>query len=791
MSGTASSARRGRPARESARMTHLSVRRILASLTALLVLPLTAIFTVLGAGPAAAASLTRVTNFGTNPSNLNMYIYVPDKVAANPALLVAVHYCTGSAQQVFSGYAREFVTAADRYGYIIVFPEATRSGQCFDVYTEQALKRGGGSDPVGIMSMVSYTKQKYNVDPARVYVTGFSSGAMMTPVLAAEYPDVFAAGAGFMGVPATCFATTGGSTWNSQCANGQINKTAQQWGDAARAMYTGYSGTYPRMQFWHGTTDSTLNYANFAEEIEQWTNLHRISQTPVLTDRPQSSWTRTRYGTNTVQAPVEGISVSGVGHSLPQNGMIAKAIDFFGGLTGPVSTPTPTPTTPSPSGTTPSPSGTTPTPTPTTPSPTSTDPATTLGEAAARTGRYFGTAIASGKLNDSAYTTIAKREFSMVTAENEMKLDATEPNQNQFNFSSGDRVYNWAVQNGKKVRGHTLVWHSQLPQWMKNLSGSATTLAAMKNHITKVMDHYKGEIYTWDVVNEALNDSDGSRRTQESPWQTQIGNSYIDEAFKAARAADPGAKLCYNDYNIDNWTWAKTKAAYAMVKDMKSRGIPIDCVGFQSHFNSGSPYPSNYRQTLTEFAALGVDVQITELDIEGSGTTQATTYANVVKDCLAVPRCNGITVWGVRDSDSWRSSGTPLLFDNSGNPKPAYTAVLNALNGGTGPTTSPTPTPTPTGDGCSAALTVQNSWDGGFVAAVTVTAGSSAISGWTVEVAVQNGTSITSVWNGTRSGSSISNVTWNGSLKAGGSTEFGLQGTGPSSGVAVRSCTAS
>ncbi len=114
-------------------------------------------------------------------------------------------------------------------------------------------------------------------------------------------------------------------------------------------------------------------------------------------------------------------------------------------------------------------------------------------------------------------------------------------------------------------------------------------------------------------------------------------------AFRAARAADPAAKLCYNDYNVENWTWAKTQAMYSMVKDFKQRGVPIDCVGFQSHFNSGSPYNSNFRTTLQNFAALGVDVAITELDIQGAS---ASTYASVTNDCLAVSRCLGITVWG-------------------------------------------------------------------------------------------------------------------------------------------------
>lgn len=300
----------------------------------------------------------------------------------------------------------------------------------------------------------------------------------------------------------------------------------------------------------------------------------------------------------------------------------------------------------------------------------------TLGAAAAQSGRYFGTAIASGRLGDSTYTSIANREFNMVTAENEMKIDATEPQRGQFNFSAADRVYNWAVQNGKQVRGHTLAWHSQQPGWMQSLSGSALR-QAMIDHINGVMAHYKGKIAQWDVVNEAF--ADGSSGARRDSNLQRTGNDWIEVAFRTARAADPNAKLCYNDYNVENWNWAKTQAMYSMVRDFKQRGVPIDCVGFQSHFNSGSPYDSNFRTTLQNFAALGVDVAITELDIQGA---PASTYANVTKDCLAVERCLGITVWGVRDSDSWRSEQTPLLFNNDGSKKPAYTAVLDALNGG-------------------------------------------------------------------------------------------------------------
>src|SRR5512141_311582 len=254
--------------------------------------------------------------------------------------------------------------------------------------------------------------------------------------------------------------------------------------------------------------------------------------------------------------------------------------------------------------------------------------ASTLGAAAAQSGRYFGTAISAGTLGDSAYTTIANREVNMSTAENEMKINATEPNQNQFSFTQADQIYNWAVQNGKQVRGHTLAWHSQQPQWMMNLSGTALR-NAMINHINGVMAHYKGKIFQWDVVNEAFNE-DGSRR--QSNLQS-TGNDWIEVAFRTARAADPAAKLCYNDYNIENATYAKTVAVRNMVQDFKARGVPIDCVGLQTHFTGGSSLPSNFQTTLENFANLGVDVQLTEADVTNASTTQ---YQGMTQACVNV-----------------------------------------------------------------------------------------------------------------------------------------------------------
>jgi poly(hydroxyalkanoate) depolymerase family esterase len=305
------------------------------------VVPLIVGAVLMVARPAAAASLTQVTTFGVNPTGLNMYIYVPNVLAKRPALLVLVHFCGGSADAVFGWNGHDYVTAADRYGYIIVLPEATRDGHCFDVSTPAALRRNGGGDSTGIMSMVAYARSHYNIDPARIVVSGISSGAMMTNVLAAEYPDVFSAAVAFSGVPAGCFATTDGSLWNGQCSSGNVIKTAQQWGSLAHSMFPGYAGRYPRIQLWHGTTDTTLAYPNFGEEIKLWTNLHGLSQTPSFTDYPQSAWTRTRYGNTGTQAPVEGVSISGTGHTLPQPGMLGYAISFLG-LDGTVSGTQPT-----------------------------------------------------------------------------------------------------------------------------------------------------------------------------------------------------------------------------------------------------------------------------------------------------------------------------------------------------------------------------------------------------------------------------------------------------------------
>jgi acetylxylan esterase len=330
----------------------MKTRAVLVILLAAMTVVVASVVATTRPASALTSSLQQVTNFGPNPSGLQMFEYVPATVAARPAVVVVLHFCTGSGPVMFSN--TQYAALADRFGYIAIYPSAPRSGQCFDVSTPRSLTRGGGGDPDGIVSMVRFVEQRNNADSSRVFATGLSSGAMTTNVLLGEYPDVFRAGSAYAGVPYTCFATTDGSLWNTACANGQVTRTAQQWGDAVRAGDPGFSGRRPRMQLWHGTADTTLNFVNFGEEIKQWTNANGLSQAPTSTDSPQSGWTHTTYADSSGAVLVDATSEQGVTHNIPLQE--ASTIHFFGlDGGGPTPTPTPTPTsTPTP---TPTPTG--------------------------------------------------------------------------------------------------------------------------------------------------------------------------------------------------------------------------------------------------------------------------------------------------------------------------------------------------------------------------------------------------------------------------------------------------
>jgi endo-1,4-beta-xylanase len=442
----------------------------------------------------------------------------------------------------------------------------------------------------------------------------------------------------------------------------------------------------------------------------------------------------------------------------------------------------------------------------------------TLAQAGATSGRTIGVAVEANLLGNNPYTTIAQTQFDGVTPGNEMKWQTTEPSQGSFNFGPADQIVSFAQSHNMKIRGHTLVWHSQLASWVNSVP-SSQILSVMNNHITTEMTHFKGEIWYWDVVNEAFND-DGSRRSD--VFQNEIGNAYIADAFTTARAADPNAKLCYNDYNIEDMNSAKSQAVYSMVQSFKASGVPIDCVGFQSHFIVGQ-VPADFQATLQKFANLGIDVQITELDdrmptpaSSANLNQQATDYANVAKDCLAVSRCNDITIWGVGEPDSWvpgtfSGQGQALLYDSNYQPKAAYTSFLNALGGSAGtptPTATPPSTATPTqaptstpgstatsgtgGASCSVHYAVQSQWNTGFTAGVTITnTGSTTINGWTVTWTFANGQTITQIWNAsdTQSGGNVSatNLSYDATVAPGASTSFGFNGAWSGSNAAPTS----
>jgi poly(hydroxyalkanoate) depolymerase family esterase len=238
------------------------------------------------AAPAAAASLQPVSNWGSSgvPPYVSMYIYVPNQLATNPPILVVAHYCGGTASGVFNeAQGGGIVAAADKYGFIMIFPQT--SNNCWDVGSMPSLTHDGGGDTQAVAEMVTYTIATYSADANRVYVTGTSSGAMMTEALLAVYPDVFKAGAEFSGVPAGCWAASYSASdqWSGPCANGQVTHTAPDWGSMVRAMDPGYSGYRARVQLWHGTADAIINFNNQTEAIKEWTDVLGLSTNPTST----------------------------------------------------------------------------------------------------------------------------------------------------------------------------------------------------------------------------------------------------------------------------------------------------------------------------------------------------------------------------------------------------------------------------------------------------------------------------------------------------------------------------
>jgi len=291
---------------------------------------------------------------------------------------------------------------------------------------------------------------------------------------------------------------------------------------------------------------------------------------------------------------------------------------------------------------------------------------------------------------DPRYAATFLKNFDSLTPENELKMEHIEPSPGRFTFAYADSLVAFATAHGKAVRGHALViTSSQLSRWLTKPRVPWTRnslLAVMRRYITTVMNRYRGTIRTWDVVNEAFWDN-GSYR--QNIWYDVIGRDWIEQAFRIARAVDPRATLVYNDIASET-SGAQQDAIYAMAKDFRNRGVPLDAIGLQNHTGLGG-YADQLvlERTLARFASLGLGTEITEMDIvtqSGTGSEarkasdQAIGYRNAATACWDIAGCTSLTTWGVSDAVTWVGGDqAPLLFDADFRPKPAFNAVQAAL----------------------------------------------------------------------------------------------------------------
>jgi endo-1,4-beta-xylanase len=330
----------------------------------------------------------------------------------------------------------------------------------------------------------------------------------------------------------------------------------------------------------------------------------------------------------------------------------------------------------------------------------------TLREAGSARRLIIGAAAGPGRLSEPQYADTLAAQFRQIEPEIHMKFGPIHPrpgsDASAYDFAPADKLVAFAQAHDMLVRGHCLVWHQQVANWVVGGVAAKTIdseklKAILQNHISTVTGHYAGNVWAWDVVNEAFNDNGSLRSTiwYDSPGigLKDQGTAYIEQAFRWAHAADPKAKLFYNDYQAEVIN-AKSDAIYAMAKDFLARGAPIDGIGFQSHFNLDFDNPKtleSFVANLKRFSDLGLEIHITELDVRVNAPSaanlaaQAALYGKVTTVCLHNPNCRVLQTWGFTDKYSWipaffkGKQGWALPFDDSYQKKPAYNAILKAL----------------------------------------------------------------------------------------------------------------
>lgn len=319
-------------------------------------------------------------------------------------------------------------------------------------------------------------------------------------------------------------------------------------------------------------------------------------------------------------------------------------------------------------------------------------------------GKDFGAAINSSATTNATQSKVIAANFNTIVAEWEMKFSNTEQSRNVFNYKEGDALYKFAKENGMKLRGHCLVWHESVPSWVSsdgfqnNKKWSKEELQSiLKNHIMNVAGHYKGKVYEWDVLNECLDNDQSIIKTnskgynlRHTVWYDVIGESYIDSVFVWARRADPNAKLYLNDYGNEQWKDYKAQAFYNLVKKLRSRNVPIDGVGLQTHYGINSLDSAEVATTIYNFKKMGIEMKFTEIDIsmtngefytKDAWESQAKTYRTLANFCRQRDFITGMLVWGLGDAHSWVDTsskgqkGQALILDYFYGMKPAYKSI--------------------------------------------------------------------------------------------------------------------
>lgn len=308
-------------------------------------------------------------------------------------------------------------------------------------------------------------------------------------------------------------------------------------------------------------------------------------------------------------------------------------------------------------------------------------------------GKLIGAAVDAGALaREATYREVLGREFNVVTPENAMKFGPLHPERDRYDFRQTDAIVDFAEAHGMQVRGHTLIWHNQLPRWLTEGQFNRDELIAiLREHIQTVVGRYRGRVAAWDVVNEAVAD-DGSLR--DTLWLRGIGTEYIELAFRWAHEADPDARLFYNDYGGEG-LGLKSDAIYTLLEGLRERGVPVHGVGLQMHVGLRiHPSERDVAANIRRLGGLGLSVHITEMDVRILGPAtqarlagQAGIYRAMLEVCLADDQCEALVFWGFTDRHSWipsffPGSGTALIFDQDYRPKPAYEALREALAGG-------------------------------------------------------------------------------------------------------------